>query len=197
MSRSIAFFDFDGTITTRDTMIEFLAFFAGKKKFYTGMIRLLPSLLAMKLGLTTNRSAKEKMLTLFLGGRSEIEVRASAKQFSEKKLPALIRKQALVKLNELKKNNTAIVIVSASADLWLTDWCSQYDAAILATKLEVKEGLLTGTINGENCHGEEKVRRIREKYTLADYDDIYCFGDTSGDLPMLALTRNRYYKPFR
>ena len=68
---------------------------------------------------------------------------------------------------------------------------------LLATRLEISGDHLTGKIRGANCHGEEKVRRIQEAYQLKEYPQVYAYGDTKGDLPMLKLADIRFYKPFR
>jgi phosphoserine phosphatase len=57
--------------------------------------------------------------------------------------------------------------------------------------------VITGRIEGKNCHGEQKVIRIQEEYNLSDYQEIYAYGDSSGDKPMLGLATNSFYKPFR
>mgnify|MGYP002412433442 CR=1 FL=1 len=67
---------------------------------------------------------------------------------------------------------------------------------LLATQLEIKDHKLTGCYAGQNCHGEEKVRRIKAVYDLAQFDKIYAYGDTSGDKPMLALAHQSFYKHF-
>ena len=61
----------------------------------------------------------------------------------------------------------------------------------------MKNGLLTGKIENQNCHGEEKVNRINAAFDLSQYDEIYCYGDTKGDKPMLRLATFAFYKPFR
>ena len=68
---------------------------------------------------------------------------------------------------------------------------------LLGTKLMTRNGKITGKIDGKNCHGSEKVCRIEERYNLSDYTDIYCYGDTRGDKPMLELGTIKFYKPFR
>jgi phosphoserine phosphatase len=68
---------------------------------------------------------------------------------------------------------------------------------LIATKLVVKDGLLTGKIYGNNCYGEEKVRRINEKYPPAEYEWLAAYGDSSGDKAMLAKANTSFYKPFR
>lgn len=197
MSGKIAFFDFDGTITTKDTMLEFLRFYSGSKVYYRNMAKLLPSLLRMKAGFITNHVAKEAMLTLFLGGKTEEEVIAAGKEFAAQKLPSLIRPGAMKKIAELRSRGAEIVIVTASSDYWVAPWCVANKTELIATKLETKNGIITGRLHGNNCHGQEKVRRIEERYRLQSFEEISCFGDTRGDLPMLSIAHHRYYKPFR
>jgi HAD superfamily phosphoserine phosphatase-like hydrolase len=85
--------------------------------------------------------------------------------------------------------------VSASADLWLKDWCTQEGIAdLLATQLEVVNGVLTGNLASANCRGPEKVRRIQELLDIRDYERIFAYGDSSGDQEMLALAHEAWYR---
>lgn len=47
-----------------------------------------------------------------------------------------------------------------------------------------------------NCHGIEKVNRIRNAVDLSNYDDIYAYGDSKGDSGMLDLATRRFYRSF-
>ena len=67
---------------------------------------------------------------------------------------------------------------------------------LLATELEITEGKITGKLRGKNCHGEEKVARIKAAYDLSKFENIFCYGDSEGDKPMLALATQAHYKPF-
>jgi len=62
-------------------------------------------------------------------------------------------------------------------------WCREQGLDLLGTRLQVVDGQLTGRIDGENCRGPEKVRRIYSKYNSDDYAKIYAYGDTEGDRP--------------
>lgn len=197
MSKSIAFFDFDGTITTHDTMLELIRFHHGTARFLAGMLVLAPSMVMMKAGMITNKGAKEKMLAHFFGGLSTQEFNEVCTRFASERIPALIRAGASKEINKLKASGTELVLVSASAENWLKNWADQNGFIVLATELESKDGKITGRLVGHNCHGDEKVRRIRAAYNLADYNTISCYGDTSGDKPMLGLAQHPHYKPFR
>lgn len=197
MSKSIAFFDFDGTITTKDTMLELVKFAKGKKVYLLGMLQLLPWLIGLKAGIINNTVVKERFLKKFFKG---VDIKAFEKvcdAFVTQKLPQLIRPGALQKIEEFQLEGIPVVVVSASADNWIKGWCTQHNITCIGSCLDVKNGKLTGKLNGPNCHSAEKVNRIKALYHLADYDAIYCFGDTQGDKPMLQLATHAYYKPFR
>ena len=90
-----------------------------------------------------------------------------------------------------------VVVVSASIERWLKPWCDKNDLDMIATKIEVKDGIVTGKLLSKNCHGIEKANRVKEAYNLSDYDYIYAYGDSRGDKELLTLADERFYKPFR
>lgn len=197
MSQRIAFFDFDGTITTKDTLLEFIKFSKGTLPFYIGFAFNSPWLVAYRAKLISNQTAKERVLTWFYKKTPLGDFQQTCENFGRTMIPGLIRPKALEEIESLKQKGFEVVIVSASPENWLRTWAEQIGAKLLSTRLETTNSILTGKIMGKNCHGEEKVRRIREAYDLTGYTDIYTYGDTSGDKPMLALGTHSFYKPFR
>jgi phosphatidylglycerophosphatase C len=197
VNKRIAFFDFDGTITTRDTLLEVIKFYKGNFKFYLGFVLNAPFILAWKAGIISNQAAKEKMLRFFFGKIPLPIFQQRCDEFADTQIPSLIRPKALLEIEKLKAAGTEIVIVSASAENWIAAWCTANNLQLTGTKLQVENGLLTGKIEGVNCHGEEKVNRINKAFDLSEYDEIYCYGDTKGDKPMLRLATFSFYKPFR
>lgn len=197
MDRSIAFFDFDGTITRDDTMFVFLRSLKGSFTYYLYLLTLAPVLAALKLGLLSNHRAKEILLARFIGGMKEQDLINACQNFSATILPGIIRPSALTRIREHQQEGTEVVVVSAAPTYWVSDWCARQQLRLIATNLEVENGLLTGRIQGKNCHGEEKVHRIQEAFDLSQYSTIYAYGDTHGDKPMLSLAHQAQYKPFR
>jgi HAD superfamily hydrolase (TIGR01490 family) len=194
---SIAFFDFDGTITTKDTFLEFIKFYKGSFRFYFGFAVKSPFIVAYKVGILKNFVAKQKVLQFFFNGESLENFKEKCKAFSNQALPALIRPKALIEIEKLKERGARIVVVSASAENWIQDWCTKHNIELLGTRLVSLNGKITGSLDGNNCYGNEKVCRIKEKIELSDYSEIYCYGDSSGDKEMLALATHSFYKPFR
>ena len=94
MKKGIAFFDFDGTITKKDTLLEFIKFTKGSFGFYLGFLLNLPYLFAYKLKIISNQSAKEKVLRFFFHGIAIEEFNRRCQEFAEQVVPKLVRTKA-------------------------------------------------------------------------------------------------------
>jgi len=197
VKKEIAFFDFDGTITTKDTLLEFIKFTKGNSSFFLGFVFNLPFIIGYKLKIISNQSAKERILRFFFRNTSAEAFKQYCQEFSRNLLPKLIRPNAMKEIERLQKKNIVVVIVSASPENWIENWASQNKLELIASRLEINNGKLTGKILGENCHGNEKVNRILENYDLSQYSVIAAYGDSPGDRPMLRLAARSYYKPFK
>ena len=197
MKSSIAFFDFDGTITYKDTLFEIIKYQKGKRALYVGLTKLSPWLIAMKLRIISNAATKEKVLAFFFKDTPLQDFQRKCDEFIATKLPLLIRPDALKEINKHKQNNATVVIVTASAENWIAGWFRQKHIECIGTKLEIKDGKITGNIDGKNCNGIEKVNRIKALFQLDAYETILAYGDTKGDKPMLSLAAFAYYKPFK
>ena len=195
--KRIAFFDFDGTITTKDTLLEIIKYQKGTPSFYLGFLLCSPFLVAYKLKLISNQAAKEITLRYFFGKTPVAAFNERCNAFAAEKLEPLIRPGAYTEIEKLKAAGAEVVLVSASAENWLSQWCRQHELTLIATRLEIKNDRLTGKIAGNNCHGQEKVDRINAAYDLSQYDEVYAYGDTKGDKPMLKLATFGFYRPFR
>ena len=197
MKNRLVLFDFDGTITTKDTLLEFIRFYHGTPKFIAGFAAASPWLVLMKLKLYKNYKAKQKVLQWFFSGQDQSTFDDKCHEFSEKILPSLIRPKALLEIEKHKKEEATLVVISASAENWVRPWCEKNNIGCIATRLETADGKLTGRISGFNCYGAEKERRIRECYPLSEFSEIIAYGDSRGDLEMLSLAQQQFYKPFR
>ena len=198
MKKRIAFFDFDGTITTKDTLLEIIKYQKGVFSFYLGFLLCSPFLVAYKLGIISNQAAKEITLRWFFGKMPLAAFQEACNTFAVAGIDGLVRPKALTEIEKLKAAGAEIVIVSASAENWIQQWCNRHQLQLIATRLEINpKERITGRIEGRNCHGQEKVRRITAAYNLEQYDEVYCYGDTKGDKPMLALATFPFYRPFR
>ena len=193
---NIAFFDFDGTITKKDSTAKFIRYFVGDIAFIKGVIILLPFIIAYKIKILSNNEIKKKLVTYFFKDIDIKDFTEKAREFSLNMIDPIIRKKALDRILWHKKNGDELVIVSASINLWLLPWCEKNNIRLIATELEVINNRITGNLISNNCYGPEKVKRILESYNLSNYTCIYSYGNSRGDYEMLEIATQKFYKPF-
>ncbi|MBK8698294.1 MAG: haloacid dehalogenase-like hydrolase [Saprospiraceae bacterium] len=134
----------------------------GNFLFYWGFLLNSPFLVAYKLRIISNQAAKEKMLRYYFKEMPVEQFNEHCDRFARNVLPRLIRSAAQAEIDKLKQNGFTIVIVSASPENWIKDWARNHSLQVIATRLTLANGKITGMIAGKNCHGEEKARRIKE-----------------------------------
>lgn len=194
---SIAFFDFDGTITRSDSMFDFCKHTVGFMPYTLGMIRVSPWLAGFKMGIFTATLAKEKLLSTFFQGNTLEAFNKYCHDFYMEVIPNILREDAMQEIKYHKESGNKVVVVSASAENWLRDFCEHEGLELLATQLEIdKDEKLTGRLLGLNCNYEEKVNRIKASYNLSDFEKIYAYGDSKGDQAMLSLATESFYRKF-
>lgn len=193
----VACFDFDGTITKRDSLLPFLFFAKGALKALISLSMELPSLIGFILKMKDRQQVKEAILKRFFSGVSEEKMRAACRSYAEKKLPLQVKQEALDAIKKHKQNGDRLVLISASIDAYLEPWAKNagFDD-LLASKLEIKNGLVTGKIAGKNCRAEEKVLRLQQLLGKLEDFEIYAYGDSRGDLELLKIADHPYYRTF-
>ncbi len=195
--KKLIIFDFDGTITKRDSMLELTRFHRGNIPYFLGLIYLSPILLLYKMRWISNWKAKQFFLTYFWGGIPKEEFQSICEKFTLKKLPAILRPGAIEALETFKENHDQLVVISASAEDWLKPWAEKNGIFVIGSQLAVRNGRITGKLEGKNCYGPEKVKRLKKVFDLADYTEIIVYGDSKGDNELFDLATTVHYKPFR
>lgn len=191
---NIAFFDFDGTITNTDSLFRFIRFSKGKFRFFAGLLVTSPVFLLYLLKLVPNDRAKEMVLAWFFKGISENKLLAQGKEFAEQVIPQIVSVEAQNAFDFHRREGDVVVVVTASLSCWIKPWCDAQGFSLLATEPEFRNGVFTGRFAGRNCHGEEKVARIRAAYDLTAFGKIYAYGDSSADREMLNLADVKFLK---
>ena len=197
MAQTLALFDFDGTLTTGDTLGDLIRFTHGTLRASYGALVLAPTLLGYALGQINNQQAKQRVLAHFFQGWSMDKMQQAGTDYCKQRLPQILRPAGIAQLRWHQQQGHVVAIVSASAEPWIKPWAESMRLHLIASRLEVQNGLITGNLSGANCYGMEKVKRIHADFNLEAYRDIYAYGDTPGDKPMLALANHPSYRPFR
>ncbi|MCP4213488.1 MAG: HAD-IB family hydrolase [bacterium] len=194
--QSLALFDFDGTITAKDSFVDFLKYAVGKPRFYMGMALMSPMMALFFAKLFPAAKMKAMVISHFFKGMREDRFKEIATEYANGPLNSLVKQSALDRIAWHKKEGHTIAVVSASFFYWIQPWCNKHNLPLLASTLEIKDSKLTGKLSGKNCKNEEKVRRIKEHFNLENFNHIYAYGDSSGDTEMLALADEPFYRNF-
>jgi len=191
----VAAFDFDGTLTRKDTFTLFLKEISGQLEYVKKVIRLIPILTGYQMGWINNTLMKEHVLTMFLRGRTLHDLLKLAEQFGQS-LPQYLRPEAVNRLHWHQRQGHLCVIVSASLGLYLRPLQAilQVDH-LLASELEIAPtGLITGKLIGGNCYGTEKTRRLQSLLGARETYLLYAYGDSRGDRELLADADSPFYR---
>ncbi|WP_242076415.1 HAD-IB family hydrolase [Brevundimonas diminuta] len=195
--RVIVAFDFDGTLTIRDSFTEFLRWRAGPGAWALGLVKLAPALAAYAKDRDRGR-IKAASVKEFLLGVSRQTLEAEAAAFAEAIWPRFMRPDALEVWNDWGRRGAHRVIVTASPTTTVAPFARKLGAeALLGTEFVFDaDDRITGDFAGPNCRGQEKVRRLKAAYG-EDMTLTAAYGDTSGDTEMLAMAQQPGFRVFR
>lgn len=194
-AKVVALFDFDGTVTHRDSLLPFLWQLFGPVKLAGYALLMSPLLLGYLLRIIPNGIAKERLLGRMLGGMEMSYLRSEAQRFASELLPCIVRPESAERIAWHQAQGHRVIIVSASLELYLRPWAEALGVTdVLATRLREEQGRVAAGFEGVNCFGEAKAQRIREYLGDTAALEVYAYGDSRGDTQMLALADHAYYR---
>lgn len=182
MKRTIAAFDFDGTITRKDTFLDFATLSFGARKVYF-------TLLKHSLGLLTKDKGevKEAVFADLFKGMDYALFKTYGEQYALTRVPMMLNEKVMKRLLWHQQQGHEVVVVSASVCEWIAPWAqAQHIHTVLSTEVEVENGVLTGRFSTPNCKKEEKVRRLQAFYPDRKNLILYAYGNSSDDEAMLS-----------
>ncbi len=169
-------YDFDGTIYDGDSSIDFLKYSLKKSK---KVILTIPkTILFFFLYLIKIKSKKQFKEQFFSFLKYYKNIDNHLLNFWKDHI------KKIKPFYENKKSNND-VIISASPEFLLDFVSKQYKFTLIATKMDKH----TGKILGENCYGEEKVKRLK-KNKISKCKNFY--SDSLSDKPVAKLAEKAY-----
>lgn len=188
MKKTIAAFDFDGTLTTRDSFPAFIRYATGTLRFVAGFLLYAPMLVLMKMRLYPGDKAKEQVFSHFFKGWEYQRFQALGQAFAAE-VETMRNEPTIKRLQEHITHGDTVYVISASIRDWVEPWSLQQGVnAVLATEVEVDgNGKLTGRFKTRNCNGEEKVNRLLQVEPDREGYRLMAYGDSRGDQALLAF----------
>ncbi len=201
---TLAVFDLDGTLTTRDTSLPFLAFAAGRIRLAMAMVARAPAFVddlrrAVRLERSTvapvsgsllgrwGTLAHRRLIQALLRGRTRAELEEAGRRFASAPLGRFVSGAGLDRLRWHRDRGHRCVLVTASLRLYAEPWgrAAGFDR-VLATRLGFDaDERATGDFEGEPCWGDAKLRRLIDAEGPLDGRTLVVYGDSSGDRALL------------
>jgi phosphatidylglycerophosphatase C len=194
--RPLVAFDFDGTLTWRDSFRAFLAWRSGGARYIQGLARLAPALIAY--ARDRERGAlKAAMVREFLAGLSPEELAESAERFASQTARGLLRPDAVRAWRRWRDADARLLIVTAAPEILIAPFGRGLGAeTVIGTRLQLSpDGRIAGPLDGPNCRGPEKVVRLQAMFGEAVRLEA-AYGDSDGDTAMLAIADQPGMKVF-
>jgi HAD superfamily hydrolase (TIGR01490 family) len=190
--KKLAVFDLDETITTKDTFLEFLKYTHGTFGFYARFTLVLPFALLMVLRLYSNTRLKELALTLFYNGYNANRLLEQGNAFASTRIPTMLNKEVYTALLFHKSQGHRVVVLTASCNIWVNQWCINEGIELISSELEIVDGKITGKLKGKNCHGQEKPVRLKKLIDITSYE-MYAYGNAPSDKYYIELAQHKHY----
>ena len=193
----LAIFDIDYTITRKETLMEFFKYLVSKDiKNIKFLPRALYSGLMYGIKVYDEKRVKECFLK-FIENIDEKELAILTKSFYDERLSTILYEDAVNMIKKLKNEGYMVILISASPEFYIKEFYAIKEVdLIIGTKFIFENGKFVRKMSGNNCKGEEKVKRLekvlKEKNITADFKNSYMFSDSLSDKPLLDLVGNPY-----
>ena len=192
----IVAFDFDGTLTTRDSFTAFLKWRTPPLRWALGGLRLVPAALAYLVHRDRGR-IKAAAVREYLHGITRERLETDARRFAELHSRSLLRPDAVMAWKRWRDERVRLVIVTASPDIVVAPFARGLGADdLIGTPLAFDaQDRVVGTFASPNCRGAEKVVRLRAMFGPG-LRVRAAYGDTTGDTEILAIAEEPYFRVF-
>jgi phosphatidylglycerophosphatase C len=191
----LAVFDLDGTLTRRDSFVEFV--WAALAR-WPGRSWRVPLLLGPLLGFALRRldrgALKGAILHRLFAGISRSEMERLTATFARGVVARSLHSEALGVIARHRAAGDRLVLMSASPDLYvprIADELGFDEASCSAVRWDGDE--LDGRLSGPNCRGAEKTRRLRELRAAHAGWPAIAYGNSESDVEHMRLCERSVY----
>lgn len=183
----LALFDFDGTLTVRELMPDFMRFAVPKHRLVIGYALLWPVIIGYKLGWTSGVTVRRAIVWFGFRGLTVEALDRLGRDYAATRIGPELRADMMARLEAHRQRGDRVVVVSGALDVYLKHWCDSLGLELVCSRLESVNGRMTGRYLGPQCVNDEKVARVRAVVAEAIHGRIHAYGDTKEDHAMLAM----------
>ena len=185
--KNLALFDFDGTLCSIDSFTKFIFYSQPKIYIYKKGIKILPWILAYYMKCYPAHLMRPKLFYTLFKNSAQSKLDKLAKEYANFLLDKYIDQSLYQQLKQHQCLGDDVVLVSASIDIYLKYICQHLNIDLICTTTEIKSQYYTGQYSSQDCSHEQKKKRILERYSLDQYDQVFAYGNSHEDLSMLSI----------
>ncbi|GFO69228.1 hypothetical protein GMLC_28070 [Geomonas limicola] len=186
-------FDFDGTITSRDTTRFLVAELLRARPWKTPVVA--AQLAPLIAGRSTDaiQSCKLRCIGEAIRGTTEQQLSSALDRFASR-VRALFRPELIKTIEQHREAGGEVILASASPGFALRPLFAEYGLTVIATEFECRNGIFTGRTIGSSCFGEAKAEAVRNYlHSTGDREVAAAWSDSITDLPVMLLARDRVW----
>lgn len=189
-ARRVAAFDFDGTLTPRDTLVPFLARLYGRWRLFAAAAAVGPPW-RLEAEIHRRDHAKAQLLRRLFAGDDPARVGAAGRAYATR-LDAILVPAMRTRVEQHRQAGHELVAVSASLAAYLVPLLGEglgFDEVIAVELAVGDDGRHTGEMARPNVRGPQKAVRLREWLAATGGGDVelWAYGNSSGDAELLAM----------
>jgi HAD superfamily hydrolase (TIGR01490 family) len=185
----LAIFDFCDTLIGMQTANKFVSLGYKNNKRLDTIANEFGRVLLRKLRLLSGHRHKKWQLKQ-LKGLSVETMQNIVKNYVEKELIPKENKLVIERLKWHKEQGHTIAIISGGFSEYIRYYAKVYDIKyVIATDLEVVDNMFTGKIDGIDCMGINKIKKLKNTIKIDNYDleNSYAYSDHISDIPLLSF----------
>ena len=197
--RKVAAFDFDGTLSDRDTLIPFLLRVTGRSRFAQIVAQIGVSGIGRSVNLRDRDAVKAEMIHRAMCGRREEDLQRLGRLYARDLVVNELNPVVLQRLEQHRDAGHELLFVSASLTYYLEPLADELGVnAVIAVEPTVQYGLLTGEMNFPNVRAEQKALRLRSWLNEPAFGpmrnvELWSYGNSSGDHALLEMADHAYW----
>ncbi len=182
---SVVFFDFDKTLTTRDTLLPFAFHVCRKTKRLASFLTLIFCYMLLRLKLISNKDFKSLFLRFVINGITQEDLKDIVSEFENSFIKNHLNRPVFDKFREYIESGCKVVIVSSNFDILLENLSMINKALIISTQTDYKDKRYY--IKGDVCAGEEKLKKIEAIFGKRIFEEAIFYGDKEDKILLRAF----------
>jgi len=190
--KTIAVFDLDGTVTTRDTTAAYLIGYLREhpRRLAKGLPAAINAL-GFAAGFADRADLKRAAIRAVLGGSADEEIAAWTDRFVAWCLKTLVRPVARERIEAHAGAGHHLILASASLDLHVRPIARALGFSdVICTQVAwTRDHRISGDLDGDNMRGDKKLAAVQRAVALVESGPrsamVIAYSDHHADLPLL------------